>query len=222
MSTRQAGKPGAVGACNRANTSRFYMLRLARKLAKRAAQQRQQSGEPQPIKATAHTRHTLSLRPRSASTETEARRMARLSVAAEFLARFIAILKDTPDQADAHRCMVSPWGDGSLDQAAQALRAGDPQQAVTMLALATEQARQPVGVDSFSDRHPNPSGQDVERARRQRADILRAIRSTRMLTSNPRHALDLTELVPGFLLEDFAGPNKPAATDSASTEGGAA
>ena len=221
MSTRQAGNPGVVGASNRANTSRFYMLRLARKLAKRAAQQRQ-SGAPQPIKATAHKRQTLSLRPRSASTETEARRMARLSVAADFLAAFIAILKDTPDQADAHRCMVSPWGDGSLDQAAQALRAGDPQQAVKMLAQATEQAREPVSVESFSDRHPNPSGPDVARARCQRADVLRAIRSTRMLMSNPDHALDLNELVPGFLLEDFAGPNKPAATARASTEGGAA
>lgn len=221
MSRTKAGSPGAVGASNRANTSRFYMLRLARKLAKRAAQQRQ-SGAPQPIKATAHTRHTLSLRPRSASTETSTRRMARLKVAADFLAAFIAILKDTPDQADAHRCMVSPWGDGSLDQAAQALRAGDPQQAVKMLAQATEQAREPVSVESFSDRHPNPSGPDVARARCQRADVLRAIRSTRMLMSNPEHALDLTELVPGFLLEDFAGPHQPAATDSASTEGGAA
>lgn len=66
-----------------------------------------------------------------------------LPLASAYLTDFLATL--TPCLVNC--CLVSPWFDGSVDQALQALRAGDPKRAAAMLALATEQAAQPVPAD---------------------------------------------------------------------------
>jgi hypothetical protein len=176
MTTRQAGNPGALAAPVRANSSRFYMLRLARRLAKQAAQKRQQDGA-HTFPAPAHKRHTLSLPARSASTQTCAQRIERLRTAAQFLAHTIANLSPV---SHANRCMVSPrgaWGDGSLDQALQALNAGDPRQAVKLLNLAMEQTREPL----------DTSEPDARQAQSQRKRIAQAIRTTRLMMANPQH-----------------------------------
>jgi len=66
------------------------------------------------------------------------------ALVAEYLASFIASL--FPVWA-ANGCLVSAWQDGSLDQALQALRADDGATALGMLALAQQQAREPVGFE---------------------------------------------------------------------------
>lgn len=47
----------------------------------------------------------------------------------------------------ANGCLVSHWNDGAVDQAAQALRAGDAPRALAMLTEAAEYAAQPVPTD---------------------------------------------------------------------------
>jgi hypothetical protein len=63
------------------------------------------------------------------------------ALVAEFLADFIASLFPV---WVANGCLMSEWQDGSLDQALQALQAGDGPTALGMLALAQQQAREPV------------------------------------------------------------------------------
>lgn len=66
-----------------------------------------------------------------------------LTLVREYLADFLSTL--VPWLANC--CMVSPWSDGSLDQALQALRADEPEQAAKLLTLAAEQAAEPVPAD---------------------------------------------------------------------------
>jgi len=63
------------------------------------------------------------------------------ALVAEFLADFIASLFPV---WSANGCLMSEWQDGSLDQALQALQADDGPTALGMLALAQQQAREPV------------------------------------------------------------------------------
>jgi hypothetical protein len=121
--------------------ARAYMLRLARRLADRASVKR--------------TRRT----------EDSAQRVARLAPAAGFLARFLA----DPQPSPWHSAW--PWCDGSLDQAWQALNAGDPARAVKMLNEATEQLREPL----------------VQATQTERQRIAQAIRTTRLMMANPQH-----------------------------------
>lgn len=121
--------------------ARAFMLRLARRLADRASVKRTRRAED--------------------STQ----RVARLAPAAGFLARFLA----DPQPSPWHSAW--PWCDGSLDQAWQALNAGDPARAVKMLNEATEQLREPL----------------VQATQTERQRIAQAIRTTRLMMANPQH-----------------------------------
>ena len=135
--------PKTSPAASPAKYARAFMLRVARRIADRAAQKRRNVAEY--------------------SADAEAKRMARLAPAAEFMAVVIASI---PVGSHPHAALVSPLHDGSLDQALQALRAADPRQAVKMLNMAIGQA------DDLLDR---------AEARR----IVDSIRVTRLVMSNP-------------------------------------
>jgi hypothetical protein len=135
-----------------------FRVRLARRLANRAALKRQ-SVAKRPHVPFSH--------------EAQAKRTARLAPAAAFLAQFIQQLP--LGHLYDLRCLVSVWCDGSLDQAVQALRAADPRQAVKMLNLALEQIREPIEASA-----PNAAQAQAERLR-----VALAIRTTRLMMANP-------------------------------------
>ena len=114
---------------------------------------------------------------------------SQMEQAAAVLARALARLWSTP--SDANRTMVSPAGDGSLQQAHEALRAGDARHALAMLAMAEEQAGEPVTAESFSegwDAYWNEAGMHADAlalempvARSGRAQVASAAREARAL-----------------------------------------
>jgi hypothetical protein len=85
---------------------------------------------------------------------------SRFALAVQYLAEFIAgVFPAWP----ANGCLVSDWGDGSLDQAWQALRADDGPTALGVLALATQQAAEPVSPDE--ENHNDLAAAQQERQR---------------------------------------------------------
>ena len=100
---------------------------------------------------------------RTRRTEDSAQRVARLAPAACWLEDFLS----TPTPSPWH----STRDDGSLDQATQALRAGDACQAVKMLKEAAEQLRAPLA--------------PLHKTERQQ--LAHAIRTTRLMMANPQH-----------------------------------
>lgn len=116
LRTSAQTSPASTAPASPAKYARAFMLRVARRLADRAAQKRRNAAEY--------------------SAEAEAKRTVRLAPAAEFMAVVIA---SVPVGSHQHAALVSPLHDGSLDQALQALRAADPRQAVKMMAMAMEQ-----------------------------------------------------------------------------------
>lgn len=124
--------------------ARAFMLRLARRLADRANVKR------------------------ARRTEDSAQRVARLAPAAGFLGRYLANAQWPAGPCPWHS--PQPWCDGSLDQAWQALSAGDPHQAIKMLRVAVDQLRDPsIAVSNTARLH-----------------MAMAIRTTRLMMANPK------------------------------------
>jgi hypothetical protein len=193
MTTSPTGNAG-----KKANPGRYvprhFIKRVARFLVQRAAVRRQQSAPARP--------------PVPFNPEDAAKRAARLSPAAVFLAGFLAQTKPGRWQ---NACLMSAWDDGSLDQALQALRAADPRQAVKMLNMAMEQIHEPL----------DTSEPDAQQAQIERQRIAQAIRTTRLMMANPQHC-PAVQPVGAPALSLLSADDLAALLSSASVQGEAA
>lgn len=160
--------------------ARAFMLRLARRLATRAALKRQSV---------------------ATSPEAQAKRTAaRLAPAADFLA--FSLGKFSHYHPTGHTALMSVWGEGSLDRALQALRAADSRQAAKMLNQALAQLREPLDTSA--------SAPHAAQIQAERLAVAMAIRVTRLMMANPGRAtvpsaepLDLDALLADFLPQHF-------------------
>lgn len=106
-----------------------------------------------------------------------------LALVCEYLEDFIRWLGPV---WGANGCLLSLWEDGSIDQALQALRANDPKRAAEMLALAAEQASEPVGWDEHKSNE----------AQEERCRIALAVRVARALLERAGLASHATSASP--------------------------
>jgi len=132
-----------------------FRVRLARRLANRAALKRQSV---------------------ATSPEAQAKRTAaRLAPAADFLA--FSLGKFSHYHPTGHTALMSVWGEGSLDRALQALRAADSRQAAKMLNQAMAQLREPLDTSA--------SAPHAAQIQAERLAVAMAIRVTRLMMANP-------------------------------------
>lgn len=87
----------------------------------------------------------------------------------------------------ANGCLLSLWEDGSLDQAVQALRACDPRRAADMLAMAAEQASQPVSPDEHKASEARQERDRIALAVRVALALLERATEPAQATSAGRH-----------------------------------
>jgi hypothetical protein len=133
-----------------------FRVRLARRLANRAALKRQ----------------SVATSP-EAQAERAARLAERLAPAAAFLAS--SLVRFSHYHPTAHSALMSVWGEGALDRALQALRAADSRQAAKLLNQALAQLREPL----------DTSAPHAAQIQAERLAVALAIRATRLMMANP-------------------------------------